>query len=259
MREKIKSEEPLYPPEEIYGLIPENLKKGIDVYEIIARLVDASQFQEFKSNYGKTMVCGFARIHGYPVGIVANNGIIFSESSLKATHFIQLCSYRNIPIVFLQNISGFMVGKEYEHKGIAKDGAKMIQAVANANVPKFTVIIGASSGAGNYAMAGRAYEPHLLFIWPNAKTSVMGGEQASEVLLSIKQKAGKGLNKNNTECLKQKIRNEFENESSSLFSTSRIWDDGIIDPADTRDVLAMGIRMSLNKEFPSPKTGIYRM
>lgn len=252
---------PLYPIDDVYGIIPSNLKKGINMYEIIARLVDGSCLQEFKANYGKTIITGFARIMGYNVGIIANNGILFPESALKATHFIELCCNRNIPLIFLQNIAGFMVGKEYEHKGIAKDGAKMIQAVATANVPKFTIIIGSSSGAGNYAMAGRAYQPNLLFIWPNSRISVMGGEQAAQVLLSIKHK-----NKENNEKLtedetklKQKILQNFEIESSALYSTSRIWDDGIIDPVDTRKVLAMGISMSLNKIFPEPKTGVYRM
>jgi 3-methylcrotonyl-CoA carboxylase beta subunit len=253
--------EPLYPIDDIYGLIPQNLKKGMNMFEIIARLVDGSCFQEFKANYGKSIITGFARIRGYNTGIIANNGILFPESALKATHFIELCGSRNIPLIFLQNISGFMVGKEYEHRGIAKDGAKMIQAVATANVPKFTIIVGGSSGAGNYAMAGRAYKPNLLFIWPNAKTSVMGGEQAAQVLLSIKQK-NKESNDTLTDKetnLKIKILADFESESSALYSTSRLWDDGIIDPAESRKVLAAGISMSLNKPFPEPKTGVYRM
>jgi len=253
--------EPLYPIDEIYGLIPQNLKKGIDMYEIIARLVDGSLLQEFKTNYGKSIITGFARIMGYNIGLIANNGVLFPESALKATHFIELCCSRKIPIVFLQNIAGFMVGKEYEHKGIAKEGAKMIQAVATANVPKFTIIVGGSNGAGNYAMAGRAYQPNLLFLWPNARTSVMGAEQASEVLISIKQKnnGNNKIRKDEEEKLKKKIMHEFDSESSALFSTSKIWDDGIIDPVDTRKVLAMGISMSLNKIFPEPKTGVYRM
>ena len=254
--DKIANEEPLYPIDEIYGIIQPSLKKAIDMYEIIARLVDGSKFQEFKANYGTSIITGFARIHGYSVGIVANNGILFSESALKATHFIELCCSRNIPIVFLQNIAGFMVGKEYEHKGIAKDGAKMIQAVANANVPKITIIVGGSFGAGNYAMAGRAYQPNFLFMWPNAKIGVMGGDQASEVLVSIKQK---GENNSNEADLKQKILQRFEKESSALYSTSRIWDDGIIDPIVTREVLALSISVTLNKPFPELKTGVYRM
>ncbi|MCF8389784.1 MAG: hypothetical protein K9H12_03765 [Bacteroidales bacterium] len=258
---KIASEDPLYPIDEIYGLIQKNLSLQFNMYEIIARLVDGSRLQEFKSNYGKTIITGFARIKGYNVGIIANNGILFSESAQKATHFIELCSSRNIPIVFLQNIAGFMVGKEYEHKGIAKDGAKMIQAVATANVPKFTIIIGRSSGAGNYAMAGRAYQPNLLFLWPNAEISVMGGEHAANVLAGIKMKnPGSPILSTKEESeLKKNIQERYQRESSSLFSTSRLWDDGIIDPADTRDVLAMGISMSLNKPFPEPKTGVYRM
>jgi len=256
-----ESLEPLFPADDIYGIIPQNLKKSFNMYAIIARLVDGSCFQEFKTNYGKSIITGFARITGYNVGIIANNGILFPESTLKATHFIELCCSRNIPLVFLQNIAGFMVGKEYEHKGIAKDGAKMIQAVATANVPKFTIIVGGSSGAGNYAMAGRAYKPNLLFIWPNSKISVMGGEQAAEVLISIKQKnkeSNANLTVNETK-LKQKILENFETESSALYSTSRIWDDGIIDPVDTRKVLSLAISMSLNKLFPEPKTGVYRM
>jgi 3-methylcrotonyl-CoA carboxylase beta subunit len=254
-------EDPSFPIDDIYGLIPESRKKGINMYEIIARLVDGSRLQEFKANYGKTIITGFARIEGYNAGIIANNGILFSESTLKATHFIELCCSRNIPIVFLQNIAGFMVGKEYEHRGIAKDGAKMIQAVATANVPKFTIIIGTSSGAGNYAMAGRAFNSNLLFIWPNSRITVMGGEQASHVLESIRLKNGdnKDFTADDNEILKQKILQDFEAESSALYSTSRIWDDGIIDPSDTRKILAAGISMSLNKLFPEPKTGVYRM
>ena len=259
--DKKETIEPLYPIDEIYGLIPLNMRKGFNMYEIIARIVDGSRFQEFKTNYGKSIITGFARIMGYNVGIIANNGILFPESTLKATHFIELCCSRNIPLIFLQNIVGFMVGKEYEHKGIAKDGAKMIQAVATANVPKFTIIIGASSGAGNYAMAGRAYKPNLLFIWPNSKISVMGAEQAAQVLISIKRKnkVSNELMTDEEEKLKQKIISDFETESSALYSTSRLWDDGIIDPADTRKVLAIGISMALNKPFPEPKTGVYRM
>ncbi|RPH34173.1 MAG: methylcrotonoyl-CoA carboxylase [Bacteroidales bacterium] len=254
--DRIEIEEPLYLIDEIYGIIQPSLKKGIDMYEIIARLVDGSKFQEFKANYAQSIITGFARIMGYNIGIVANNGILFSESALKATHFIELCCSRSIPIVFLQNIAGFMVGKEYEHKGIAKDGAKMIQAGANANVPKITIIVGGSYGAGNYAMAGRAYEPNFLFMWPNAKIGVMGGEQASEVLVSIKQK-GESSNKNTD--MKHEILQRFETESSALYSTSRIWDDGIIDPIITREVLALSISIALNKPFPEPKTGVYRM
>lgn len=259
--DRIESIEPLYPSDEIYGLIPSNPRKAVNMYEIIARLVDGSNFHEFKSEYGKSIITGFARITGYNTGIIANNGIMFPESALKATHFIELCCSRNIPIVFLQNIAGFMVGKEYEHKGIAKEGAKMIHAVATANVPKFTIIVGGSYGAGNYAMAGRAYQPALLFMWPNARIGVMGGEQASEVLLTIKQNKSNGNEDTSYDpgSIKQSIIKKFEEESTALYSTSRIWDDGIIDPADTRNVLSIGISMSLNKPFPEPRTGVYRM
>ena len=259
--DRTEPEEPLYPADEIYGLIPPDFKKGMNVYEIIARLADGSRFHEFKKAYGKTIVTGFMRIMGYNTGIVANNGILFPESALKATHFIEICCSRNIPIVFLQNIAGFMVGREYEHKGIAKEGAKMLKAVSTANVPKFTIIIGGSFGAGNYAMAGRAYHPNLLLIWPNSRISVMGAEQASEVLLSIKrEKKGKNNSAGQEAAgFKQNILESFEEESSALYSTARIWDDGIIDPAETRKILAAGISMSLNRPFPEWKQGIYRM
>lgn len=259
--DKWSIEEPLYKPEELYGILQADSKKSVNAYEIIARIVDGSKFQEFKSNYGQTLITGYARIMGYPVGILANNGILFSESALKGTHFIELCCHRNIPIVFLQNITGFIVGKEYEHKGIAKDGAKMVHAVATANVPKFTIIFGGSHGAGNYAMSGRAFSPNLLFTWPNSRTSVMGGEQASEVLAFVKQKPkenGKQSLQDANE-FKKKVMEKYESESSAYYSTSRLWDDGIIDPIDTRVVLAIGISMSLNKKFSTPKTGIFRM
>lgn len=261
--EREKVVEPAYSSDELYGLAPLDLKKPIDARELIARIVDGSSFQEFKERYAPTIVTGFAKIMGFPVGIVANNGIIFSETSLKAAHFIELCSFRKIPLVFLQNITGFMVGKEYEHKGIARDGAKMVHAVANAQVPKFTVIVGGSFGAGNYAMAGRAYEPRLLFMWPNAKISVMGGEQAAGVLVQVKeqqlQKRGQEFPKEEQDNLKQSILDKYEKEGSAYFSTSRLWDDGIIDPTDTRKVLAMGIAASLNKEFGEPDFGVFRM
>jgi 3-methylcrotonyl-CoA carboxylase beta subunit len=259
--DRTEPEEPLYPADEILGLIPPDFKRGMKVYEIIARLADGSRFHEFKKTYGKTIVTGFIRIAGYNTGIVANNGILFPESAMKATHFIELCSSRNIPIVFLQNIAGFMVGKEYEHRGIAKEGAKMLKAVSTANVPKFTIIIGGSFGAGNYAMAGRAYHPNLLLIWPNSRISVMGAEQASEVLVSIKrEKSGKNdLGDKEVAGIKQKIFESFEQESSPLYSTGNIWDDGIIDPSETRKILAAGISMSLNRSFPEWKQGIYRM
>ena len=249
-----KIEEPLYPAKELYGIIHTQNSKWMDPYEIIARIVDGSKFQEFKSNYGKTLVTGFSKIMGHTVGIIANNGILFSESALKVTHFIEMCSVRKIPLVFLHNISGFMVGKESEQKGIAKDGAKMVHAVANTNVPKITIIFGRSHGAGNYAMAGRAYKPNLLFTWPNAKISVMGGKQAAEVLWSVKQK-----DKINGDDLKNKIIERFEEESSAYYGTSRIWGDGIIDPVDTRKMIGLGLSIAANKEVPGYKPGIYRM
>jgi 3-methylcrotonyl-CoA carboxylase beta subunit len=244
-------EDPAFKSEELYGLAPVDLKKPVMVYEIIARLTDGSRFQEFKANYGTTLVTGFARINGYPVGILANNGFLTSEASLKGAHFIELCNFRKVPLIFLQNITGFVVGKKYEHEGIARNGAKLIHAVATASVPKFTVVIGGSYGAGNYAMSGRAYDPNFLFMWPNARIGVMGGEQASFVLSTIKQEKGATGAPSLTE--------QFEEQSSALYSTSRIWDDGIIDPADTRNVLALAISVSLNKKWPEPKTGIYRM
>ncbi len=240
--------EPLFPAEELYGLLSADLKKPINVNAIIDRLVDGSEFQEFKANYGKTLVTGFARIWGFPVGIVANSSFLTSESSLKGAHFIQLCVQRKIPLLFLQNITGFIVGKKYEHQGIARDGAKLINAVANAAVPKFTIVIGGSFGAGNYAMAGRAFDPHFLFMWPHSRISVMGGEQASGVLQSI------GNNEASDSLLEQ-----FNEESSAYYSSSRLWDDGIIDPADTRKVLAMAISVSLNRPFGEPAYGVFRM
>ncbi len=256
-------EEPFYNPEELYGLAPVDLKKSIDSKEIIARIVDGSKFHEFKQNYAPTIVTGFARIMGYPVGIIANNGVIFSETSLKGAHFIELCCQRKIPILFLQNVTGFMVGKQYEHNGIARDGAKLVHAVANANVPKFTVVVGGSFGAGNYAMAGRAFDPKLLFMWPNAKISVMGGEQAANVLVTVKEQQykanGKELSDEEASKIRSEIHKKYEEEGSAYYSTSRLWDDGIIDPVDTRKIVAMGIAMSLNKEFPEPKFGVFRM
>jgi acetyl-CoA carboxylase carboxyltransferase component len=255
--------EPLYDPEELYGLAPVDLKKPVDVKEIIMRIVDESKLQEFKKDYGTTLVTGFAHIMGYPAGILANNGVIYGETARKGAHFIELCQYRKIPIVFLQNISGFIVGKKYEHEGIARDGAKLIHAVANANVPKFTIIFGGSFGAGNYAMAGRAYDPRLLFMWPNSKISVMGGEQAAGVLTSIKEaqlkKAGKEVNEEEIQNFRKKMLDRYEYEGSAYYSTSRVWDDGIIDPVDTRKVLAMGIAFSRNALYEEPKNGVFRM
>jgi 3-methylcrotonyl-CoA carboxylase beta subunit len=260
---KFSSEEPFYSPEELYGLAPIDYRKSVDSKEIIARMVDGSLFHEFKENYAPTLITGFARIMGYPVGILANNGVIYSETSLKGAHFIELCGQRKIPILFLQNITGFIIGKQYEHNGIVRDGAKFVHAVANANVPKFTVIFGGSFGAGNYAMAGRAYDPKLLFMWPNSKISVMGGEQAADVLITVKQdqfKAkGEELSIEEKEKIKSEILNKYNNEGSAYYSTARLWDDGIIDPIDTRKIIAMGIAASLNKEYPDPNYGVFRM
>ena len=262
-QEQLTYEEPTYAPSELYGIAPINFKKQIDSREIIMRIVDGSKFQEFKENYAPTIVTGFARIMGYSVGIIANNGVIFSETSLKGAHFVELCTSRNIPIIFLQNITGFIVGKEYEHKGIARDGAKFVHAVANANVPKFTLVFGGSFGAGNYAMAGRAYEPRFLFMWPNAKISVMGGEQAASVLTTVKEEQlkakGEKLMDEDAEKLKKEILEKYEHEGSAYYSTSRLWDDGIIDPVDTRKVLAMAISVSLNKKFEKTRYGVFRM
>lgn len=246
--DKANAEEPLYSADELYALAPVDLKKQVDVNEIIARIVDGSKFNEFKQLFGTTIVTGFARIEGYQVGAIANNGFLTTEASLKAAHFIELCNFRRIPIVFLQNITGFVVGKKYEHEGIARAGAKLIHAVATATVPKFTIVFGGSYGAGNYAMAGRAFDPNFLFMWPNAKISVMGGEQAAGVLHSIKSKTDG-----------ESLVEQFYNESSAYYSTSRLWDDGIIDPVDTRKILAMCISVSLNKKFEPVKTGVYRM
>lgn len=225
--------------------------------------MDGSRFQEFKELYGPTLVCGFARIMGYPVGILANNGVLFSESSMKGAHFIELCTMRKIPLVFLQNITGFIVGKQYEHGGIAKHGAKLVHAVANAQVPMFTVIVGGSYGAGNYAMCGRGYDPRLLWMWPNARISVMGGEQAANVLLTVKMRAlkkkGKTMTKKEQEAFLKPIVERYEAEASPYYSTARIWDDGILDPVDTRTALALGISMSLNAPIPDQKYGVFRM
>jgi acetyl-CoA carboxylase carboxyltransferase component len=256
-------EEPVYDPKEIYGIIPKDPRKPYDVREIIARIVDGSRFHEFKKLYGETLVCGFAQLMGYPVGILANNGVLFSESAIKGAHFIEIASQRKIPIVFLQNITGFMVGKQYEAGGIAKDGAKMVMAVANAAVPKFTVIIGGSFGAGNYGMCGRAYEPRQLWMWPNARISVMGGEQAANVLVTVKKdqlwRKGKTLTEPEIEKMKGPILDKYEREGNPYYSTARIWDDGIIDPVDTRMVLGLGISASLNAPIPESRYGVFRM
>jgi len=256
-------EDPAYDPREIYGVIPKDTRTPYDVREVIARIVDGSRFAEFKARYAPTIVTGFARIHGYPVGIVANNGVLFSESALKAAHFIELCSLRKIPLVFLQNITGFMVGKEYENRGIAKDGAKMVHAVATANVPKFTVIIGGSFGAGNYGMCGRAYEPRFLYMWPNARISVMGGEQAAGVLTTVKEdqlaRRGQTWTDAEREAFRRPILEKYEAEGSPYYATARLWDDGIIDPADTRRVLALSLSAALNAPIPDWRPGVFRM
>ena len=258
-----KPEEPTYDIKEIYGVISKDSRRPFDVKEIIARIVDGSKFHEFKTLYGTTLVCGFARIMGYPVGILANNGVLFSESALKGSHFIEICCQRKIPLVFLQNITGFMVGKKYESGGIAKDGAKMVSAVACAQIPKFTVIIGGSFGAGNYGMCGRAYQPRQLWMWPNARISVMGGEQAANVLLTVKRdqlwRKGIGMTKKEEKELTDPILKKYEMEGSPYYSTARIWDDGVIDPIDTRMVIGLGISASLNAPIPDWKPGVFRM
>jgi acetyl-CoA carboxylase carboxyltransferase component len=252
-----------YDPAELYGIIEPDSRRPYDVREVIARIVDGSRFHEFKPLYGNTLVCGFGRIMGFPVGIVANNGILFSESALKGAHFIELCAQRMVPLVFLQNITGFMVGREYENKGIAKDGAKMVMAVANARVPKFTVITGGSFGAGNYAMCGRAYGPRQLWMWPNARISVMGGQQAANVLLTVRldnlAASGKDLTHEERETFTQPILDKYESEGSPYYSTARIWDDGIIDPADTRMVLGLGIAAAMNAPVSESRFGVFRM
>jgi 3-methylcrotonyl-CoA carboxylase beta subunit len=248
--------EPLYPAEELYGVIPADARKPYDIREILARLVDGSELDEFKQNYGTTLVTGFARLHGYPVAILANNGILFSESSLKAAHFIELAAQRGIPLVFVQNITGYMVGKKYESGGIAKDGAKMVQAVAAAKVPKFTLIIGGSFGAGNYGMCGRAYGPRFLWMWPTARISIMGGEQAASVLATVK---GDFASKEEEEKFKQPIREQYERQGHPYYSSARLWDDGVIDPADTRRLLGLAISASLNAPIEETKFGIFRM
>ena len=257
------SEEPLYDAADLYGIVPHENRKSYDVREIIARLVDGSRFHEFKELYGTTLVCGFARLMGYPVGIIANNGILFSESALKATHFMELCAQRQTPLIFLQNITGFMVGKQYENAGITKDGAKMVMAVANVPVPRFTVIIGGSFGAGNYGMCGRAYSPRQLWMWPNARISVMGGEQAASVLATVRKEGlaarGQSMNEEEEAAFKQPILDKYEAEGNPYYSTARIWDDGIIDPRDTRKVLALGIAASLNAPMPDTPFGVFRM
>jgi acetyl-CoA carboxylase carboxyltransferase component len=257
------SQEPFYDPSELYGVMPRDIRKPFDIREIIARIVDGSEFQEFKELYGQTLITGFARIMGYPVGIIGNNGVLFSESALKGAHFIELCTMRKIPLIFLQNITGFIVGKEYEHGGIASDGAKMVHAVANADVPKFTVIVGGSYGAGNYAMCGRGYDPRFVWMWPNARISVMGGEQAANVLLMVRMNSLKAQGKTMTDEEQKEflapILKKYEDEGSPYFSSARLWDDGVIDPLDTRNVLGLGLSIALNAPIPEQKYGIFRM
>ena len=254
---------PLYASQEIYGVIPADSRKPYDVREIIARIVDGSEFAEFKARFGATLVCGFAHIEGMPVGIIANNGILFSESALKGAHFIELCCQRKVPLVFLQNITGFMVGRKYENEGIARNGAKMVTAVATAKVPKFTIIIGGSFGAGNYGMCGRAFGPRFLWMWPNARICVMGGEQAAGVLATVKRDGiearGGAWSTEEEAAFKQPILDQFGAQSHPYFASARLWDDGVIDPADTRRVLALGLSASLNAPIEDTKFGIFRM
>jgi acetyl-CoA carboxylase carboxyltransferase component len=256
-------EDPRYDPAEIYGIVNADPRKPYDVREIIARIVDGSRFDEFKERYGNTLVTGFARLHGFLVGIIANNGVLFSESALKATHFIELCNLRQIPLIFLQNITGFIVGKQYERAGIAKDGAKMVHAVANSVVPKLTVVIGGSFGAGNYGMCGRAFDPRFLWMWPNARISVMGGDQAAGVLTTVKRdqlaREGKHLSDEEEEAIRRPIVDKYEEEGSPYYSTARLWDDGIIDPAQTRQVLALGLSAAFNAPIAEPRFGVFRM
>jgi 3-methylcrotonyl-CoA carboxylase beta subunit len=267
VREPAPASAPIKPPRfearDIYGIVPDDLRKPFDVREIIARVVDDSAFDEFKQLYGTTLVCGFAHIHGMPVGIIANNGILFSESSLKGTHFIELCCQRKIPLVFLQNITGFMVGRKYEAGGIAKDGAKLVMAVSCAQVPKLTVIIGGSFGAGNYGMCGRAFGPRFLWMWPNARISVMGGEQAANVLAQVKRDGlearGQSWSADDEEAFKRPLLEQYETQGHPYYASARIWDDGIIDPAATRDVLGLGLAATLNAPIADANFGVFRM
>ena len=257
-----RPEPPAFDPEELYGILPADLRQAVDMREVIARLVDGSRFGEFKANYGTTLLCGFAHIEGIPVGILANNGILFSESALKGTHFIELCSRRGVPLVFLQNVTGFMVGKKYEAGGIAKDGAKMVMAVTNAAVPKFTVIVGGSFGAGNYGMCGRAYEPNLIWMWPGARISVMGGDQAAGVLLQIRrdnlERSGEAMDPAEEEAFLRPTREQYERQGSPYYSTARLWDDGVLGPTETRAALALGLSAAFNAPFPERRAGVFR-
>jgi 3-methylcrotonyl-CoA carboxylase beta subunit len=259
----VEIEEPLYPAEELYGLIPANPRQTCDAHEIIARLVDGSRFHEFKARYGQTLVCGFAHWMGHQVGLVANNGILFSESAQKGAHFVQLCAQRRIPLIFLQNIPGFMVGKDYEARGIIRDGAKMVQAVATAEVPKFTVIIGASHGAGNYAMCGRGYGPRFLFVWPNARISVMGAQQAAQVLVTVKQQQRRRdqgtWSDDEQRKLSESILQQYEHEGGPYYSTARLWDDGILDPVETRRVLGLCLDLAVQAPIRESRAPVFRM
>ena len=258
--DRIEAKPPRHAAEEIYGVIPADPKKPFDVREIIARLVDDSDFDEFKQNYGTTLVTGFARLNGWRVGIIANNGILFSESALKGAHFVELCCQRGIPLIFLQNITGFMVGKKYENGGIAKDGAKLVTAVACASVPKFTVLIGGSFGAGNYGMCGRAYSPRMLWMWPNSRISVMGGEQAAGVLAQVKkEQLGEAFTAEQEEALKAPVREQYERQGHPYYASARLWDDGIIDPAQTRDVLSLALEAALSAPIDKTRFGVFRM
>ena len=257
------SVEPKYDTREIHGVIPTDTRKPYDVREVIARIVDGSEFDEFKARFGSTLVCGFAHLYGMPIGVIANNGILFSESAVKGAHFIELCCQRKIPLVFLQNITGFMVGRKYENEGIARHGAKMVTAVATAAVPKFTVIIGGSFGAGNYGMCGRAFSPRMLWMWPNARISVMGGEQAASVLATVRRDGiearGGSWSAEEEAAFKAPLREQYEVQGHPYYASARLWDDGVIDPADTRTVLGLGLSAALNAPIPDTKFGLFRM
>jgi acetyl-CoA carboxylase carboxyltransferase component len=261
--ERLPPEPPAYDPDELYGIVPKNPRRPFPIREVIARIVDGSRLHEFKARYGTTLVTGFAHIHGYPVGILANDGVLFSESSLKAAHFIEMCCQRKIPLLYLQNITGYIVGRQYEQGGIAKDGAKMVNATATAQVPKITVIVGASYGAGNYGMCGRAYQPRFLFLWPNSRISVMGGEQAAQTLLTVKleqlRAQGRTMNEAERQQFMAPILEKYEREGSPYFSTSRLWDDGILDPVETRDVLGLALAVALGAPIPEMRFGVFRM
>jgi 3-methylcrotonyl-CoA carboxylase beta subunit len=258
-----RGEEPLYDPEEIYGILPTDTRKPYDVREIIARIVDGSRFDEFKSRYGSTLVTGFAQLYGYPVGIIANNGILFSESAQKGAHFIELCGQRGIPLLFLQNITGFMVGRKYENGGIAKDGAKMVTAVSTVQVPKITMLVGGSFGAGNYGMCGRAYSPRFLWMWPNSRISVMGGEQAASVLATVRRDGieaeGGDWSKEDEETFKAPIRQQYEEQGHPYYATARLWDDGVVDPAQSRRILGLSLSAALNAPIAQTHFGLFRM